>query len=486
MIVIIRARVRPTFDSVFLTTIVLLQAALLVWLGDRLSATLAAIIVMSGVAVCATVPGAASQASALIRSLARNLRWWHWLWAFLFCSDFVFRMRDAQSIQDDPLDSWALYRVALVGLAGLVLLLRLATQRGHWVRLLFSGLLPVMAAFPLIGLVSTAWSIYPAWTAYKSLEFLVDISVLAAALAAAGTVENLKSLFDWTWVLFAALQCSVWVGAVVAPSLALLKTAGSVAAQLTGVFPNLSANGVGHIAAILAVVALSRLLRKGTKRRSVLLYWLLFLSSVATLILAQTRSALIGFIAGAVLVLFLSRRVAVVFTIALAAIILLLATSVESTFWTYFRRGQDAQLLESLSGRTTWWSFAWARFLERPLTGYGAFAGGRFAALAEMGDQSTSSVHNTYLEAILGIGILGIVPLLICLLGTWWRVLKVFLSRATNDLTRNIGLEAAGVLMVITVRSFFTTDLIWHPALPWLLVLGFGELLRRQERMIAS
>jgi exopolysaccharide production protein ExoQ len=184
-----------------------------------------------------------------------------------------------------------------------------------------------------------------------------------------------------------------------------------------------------------------------------------------------------------VLVLILSRRLGVVLTIVYVCVVLLLATSAESTFWTYFQRGQDAELLGSLSGRTTWWSFAWARFLERPLTGYGAFAGGRFAALAEMGDESTSSVHNTYLEAILGIGILGIVPLLICLLGTWWRMLKLFLSRTTTDLLRNIGLEAAGVLMVITVRSFFTTDLIWHPALPWLLVLGFGELLRRQGRM---
>ncbi len=212
----------------------------------------------------------------------------------------------------------------------------------------------------------------------------------------------------------------------------------------------------------------------------------MFLSSIVTLILAQTRSALMGFVAGAVLVLVLSRRTAIILTIAFVAAMLLMATTVESTLWTYFQRGQDAQLLESLSGRTTWWSFAWARFLERPFTGYGAFAGGRFAALAEMGDQSTSSVHNTYLEAILGIGVLGIIPLLICLLGTWWRLLKFFLSRITDDLVHNIGLEAAGVFMVITIRSFFTTDLIWHPALPWLLVLGLAELLRRQQRMVKS
>jgi O-antigen ligase len=142
-------------------------------------------------------------------------------------------------------------------------------------------------------------------------------------------------------------------------------------------------------------------------------------------------------------------------------------------------------MLESLSGRTNWWSFAWQRFLERPFMGYGAFAGGRFAALAEMGDQSTSSVHNTYLEAILGIGILGPVPLLICLTAAWRRLLTFLFSMA-NDVRRSLALEAAGVLTVITVRSVFTTELIWHPALPWLLIIGYSQLLGPKKEGIAA
>jgi O-antigen ligase len=349
---------------------------------------------------------------------------------------------------------------------------------------MFSGLIVVMAAFPLAGLLSTAWSIYPAWTAYKSIELLVDIAVLAAVIAAAREPGSLKSLFDCTWVLFGMVQCTVWIGALVAPSRALLSPVGLFGIQLTGVMPDISANGVGHISAILSVVALSRLLRSGTARNGALFYGLVFASSFATLILAQTRSALTGFAAGALLVLFLSRRTVIILGVLAAAAIVWTATSFDSAFVTYFRRGQDAQLFASLSGRTHWWNFAWARFLERPFTGFGAFAGGRFAALVEMGDQDTSSVHNTYLEAILGLGILGIVPLLICLFGTWWRFVKLFWSRTADVLVRNLGLEMAGVFMVITVRSFFTTDFIWHPALPWLLALGFGELLHRCRKRI--
>jgi len=140
-------------------------------------------------------------------------------------------------------------------------------------------------------------------------------------------------------------------------------------------------------------------------------------------------------------------------------------------------------MLVSLSGRTDWWTFAWQRFLERPFTGFGAFAGGRFAALAEMGDSLTSSVHNTYLEAILGLGVFGVGPLLICLTATWSRLLRSF-SRFTNAVAeRSLAVEAVGVLAVLTVRSMFTTDLIWHPALPWFAILGYAELLRRQWRV---
>jgi O-antigen ligase len=207
-----------------------------------------------------------------------------------------------------------------------------------------------------------------------------------------------------------------------------------------------------------------------------------FLSSAATLVFSQTRSALGAFVAAAALVLLLSRRTGLIATVVLATFVLLSASAFESTFLTYLRRGQDAQLLESFSGRTDWWRFAWVRFLERPLTGYGAFAGGRFASLAEMGDQTTSSLHNSYLEAMLGVGILGLLPVLACLIATWWRLLQSFFRWTSGEIERSLRLEAIGVLMVISVRSVFTTDLIWHPALSWFLVLGCAELLRPERR----
>jgi len=461
--------------------LVLLQAVALIWLGDVFNAATAALILIGTLVSGVVLSAAGSQALSAFRFLIRRLCWWHWLWALLFFSDLTFRARDFQNARDNPLDAWALYRVALVGLAGGVLLWRAVTGRAQWLGSLFSGTVLMMAAFPLAGILSTGWSIYPAWTLYKSIELLIDISVLAAALAAAGTAGYLKGLFDWNWVLLAGLQATVWVGAALWPREALVQGVGTLGFQLAGVLPSISSNGVGHIAAILSIVALARMLDSGARRARVLMYLIVFLASLATLVFSQTRSALAAFVAAAALVLLLSRRTNVIAT-TFATLVLVTASNFGSAFLTYFRRGQDAQLLESLSGRTDWWSFGWARFLERPWTGYGAFAGGRFASLAEMGDRFTSSLHNTYLEAALGIGILGPLLVLACLIIVWWRLVKSFFRWTGGELERSLYLEVMGVLMVVTVRSVFTTDLIWHSALPWFLALGYAELLRRQRR----
>src|SRR5207245_1826944 len=85
----------------------------------------------------------------------------------------------------------------------------------------------------------------------------------------------------------------------------------------------------------------------------------------------------------------------------------------------YMLRGQSTELVHSLSGRLDWWESAWSKILERPWLGYGAYAGGRFVVLAQFGDMETSSIHNSYVEAVLGSGILGVLPLLAALAGAW-------------------------------------------------------------------
>ncbi len=82
-------------------------------------------------------------------------------------------------------------------------------------------------------------------------------------------------------------------------------------------------------------------------------------------------------------------------------------------------------MLRSLSGRLTTWQLASKIFLERPLTGYGAYAAGRFVVVAkQQADPLGAGVLNSYVEVIVGTGIWALPPLLLALAGSWWFLVK--------------------------------------------------------------
>ena len=141
-------------------------------------------------------PSALASAVAKGRELIRALRWWHGLWFAVFASSLVFRARDIADARDTPLDLWAAWRIGLMGLVALVLLGRLATRATDWAAGLLRGLPAGMTLCATTALISTLWSVYPLWTLYKSVEYLIDLALLAAILTAVRRVEDLKALFD--------------------------------------------------------------------------------------------------------------------------------------------------------------------------------------------------------------------------------------------------------------------------------------------------
>jgi O-antigen ligase len=310
---------------------------------------------------------------------------------------------------------------------------------------------------------------------------LVDVVLLAAILETVRSADAFETLFNWTWTLYGLLLICVWLGAVTWPQEALRRGIGSLGVQLYGVLPVIHANSVGELGAILATVSFSRLMSVTGGRSSRALYSLLFIASVSTLILSQGRSAILGFLFGTLLVLLLTRRLGLMASICITVPLLLALTSIGSLSWGYFLRGQSPEVFQSLSGRVGWWEFGVQRLLERPLTGYGAYAGGRFAVLAQLGETDVAGLHNAYAEVIVGTSVWGLIPLVLALMGSWWVLIRSLRNPAVMPRDRHLAVEAAAVLGVMTARSFFTTGLIWHPAaLPFLLVLGYAEFLRRR------
>ena len=453
--------------------------ALLLGFGiSRVSATLvfpALAVALATVALVMLATWVGPGALAKTRNLAAGFRWWHGLWFLVFVSGLTFRGRDIDTIQDAAVDFWAAWRIGLMGVVAMVLLGRLATRKADWVPALLRGLPAGVFLYGLTSLLSTLWSVYPMWTLYKSLEYLVDVALLVAVVGAVRTVDEIKSLFDWTWLFSAVLLVTVWLGVLLRPE-AVSTGVGLIGIQIRGVLPQIASNGVGELGAILLVVAATRLLFRNHHRS---VYWLVCLAALPTLVLSQSRSPATGAVLGLLAVFVLARRFGLLTLVGLAAAALMLLTNAEAVVQQAFLRGQDPQSFHSLSGRLDYWTFALPILRENPFLGLGGYAAGRLAVLGPLGDPGNSSVHNAWLEILLGVGVIGLLPFLATFLGIWLNLLRPLDAGSTPSLATELQIETVGIFVLLCFRSIFTVEFIWHPPLLFFLVLGYAELLRR-------
>jgi hypothetical protein len=94
-----------------------------------------------------------------------------------------------------------------------------------------------------------------------------------------------------------------------------------------------------------------------------------------------------------------------------------------------------------------------------------------------------SSILNTWLEVLIGTGLIGVMPLLGAFLGMWVMLLRSPPSGTDAcSVLQRLRIEGIGVLAILSVRSMFTVEFIWHPPLTFLLVLGYAEMLHRAYR----
>jgi O-antigen ligase len=431
---------------------------------------------------------AAPQGLQNLRSLFRKLVWWHWLWMLILLSTWVFRIRDSQLAASEPIDAWAMFRLLPEAMVTFWLLSRLLNRRTSWLGSLLQGLVGTLGVYALVCVTSALWSVKPSWTLYKSCEYLLDVAVLAAALSVIRSVETYESLFNWVWTLCAIELLLTWMGAVLWPSQAWEQ----FPTRLIGVFPVQSSNAIGVSGAILAVIALSRLLPVAGCRFPRSWNALVLFFGIASMLASKTRNAMAGFVIGALLVLVASHRarIAAFLTVVPAACLYLASRLLDVRVFPaftgmvvdYLAREQNADQLESLTGRMQWWEFAWQQFTKHPWTGLGAYAGGKFAVLSKLGFGDTAHLHSDYLEAIVGTSIWGLIPLLIAIFGTWWFLFRFLRSSALKPFERQLLVEAIGVFGILTVRSFFNAEFVWHAPQYFLVILGYAELLRRRAK----
>jgi O-antigen ligase len=374
----------------------------------------------------------------------------------LILSTLVFRVRDADTLAANPLDSAGAVRIALVGLAFLLgARALLLTERGNDApRKLTSRPFRIYLAYIAVVAIGALLSSRPTLTSYRVFELLTGALVIAGALKVVGrlALKRLVSLLYWSIV---GLILTVWAGVLIAPSLALspvgerFSFGAPIPWRIVGVMPVMSANFAGTLGVLLFLWSLAYWLREDRLEvgpRLSVAGCLAFLGLV-TLLAAQYRTGYAAALAGVGVLLLLRKRTGIavlLLTIALAAGVsgIVSGSDVEG----FVLRGQSAEVATGLTGRTIWWEKALEVFRESPLIGGGLLTASRFEVLAELGATTTATIHGTWIEALVGTGLVGASLILAAFLITF--------RRSWAEARSPIGsLIPALLIMVVLVRS---------------------------------
>ena len=350
----------------------------------------------------------------------------------------------------------------LAGWLGMLIIMgRSASSRAG-----LEGPLGLMVTFTILGTVSSALlSRDPLAGLYWAASFG---SVLMATFAVLTSEDPLESL-SWVHYLNVAI-CAVFVlgvmisvpylrdlsGEPLGSAPFRLKPGRFVSQPILGMYGTRS-TGLARYAAVLGLAAMARLWagKKGNWRKSVWLAMLLI--SLYTLYTAQGRTAIAGFVVGALVILWSqhARRWLLILaaTVSAAALYLL---GFQSAVWNYLNQGR--QFDPTMTGRVATWHEGWELLRQSPWIGVG-FQGDRIFLAGK-------HMHDGLLEALVQAGALGAVLWLGALLLAWFLVFRLYQRRAPTD-SLVLPPDVPGILAFLTVGSFAESNFAYFSA-AWL------------------
>jgi O-antigen ligase len=356
----------------------------------------------------------------------------------LLASSLVWRVRTTDQIAADPLDAAGQIRVGCVGLAGLLALIALvwpADPRARTRPVRTALPFRLYAVYVLVVFMGAPLAVEPLLTAYRGVELATAMLVLFAARTRVGD-EAVGRIGTTVYWFIVALVASVWAGVALFPSLAiepLINQAAPVPWDVRGVYPQLAANAVGSLGVMLAVWSLARADRRArppNALRPVVAYGLAAVGLI-TLLAAQHRTGYVALAAGVgVLLALRSRRTLLLALLVGAAVWMLYVTpAMIREAAPFLLRGQTTEEARGLTSRVEWWEASIPVWRKSPFIGRGLLSGTRFEVLARLGLRDTGGIHSTWVEALVGTGLVGLGLLLAADLICLRRALQLALDR---------------------------------------------------------
>jgi len=420
----------------------------------------------------------------------------------LLLSTLVFRQRDADTLAQDPLDAAALFRVAFVAIALFLALVSLTSPSGVDAgerRSLKARPFTLFALYIAVVFVGSRFAVQPLNVGYRGFELMGGWLVLMAARHSFGRAAfpRIETTIYWYTV---ALVAAVWLNAVIFPSEAVESTMGEspLPYQLVSVMPSISANSVGFLGAMLGLWSLGYRLtpnREHGPRPRVAT----FLGGVGflTLIAAQYRTGYAAVAAALVVLCIVRGRQVFAVLLIVGALVVVFWGNVLLEAQPYLLRGETTEDAADLSGRIYWWERSLEVWRESPIVGKGLLSATRFEVLAEIGADETSTIHSTWIEALVGTGIIGTAFLAASLLVAWRRSIAEGLRRngrivpamlitllVVRSLTAStLGVFGPEVLLLLSISLTLPDSLFIHPAAQPLSSESSGPRLAQRTNM---
>ena len=395
-------------------------------------------------------------------------------WVLLWLGTLSFTQRTAAESLHGGIDAVHMLRFVFDAAA-----LALTLLNAGRLRVLKWDPITFFLVYAVLAVVSTLWSVSALATAGKSGELLIGVAIVLLTLIKRDPLARLLRLIDWIAVLLGALLVVVLAGFIVAPESFSVPSAGVLSRQLGT--PIISSNGISAAGAFLCLLCFARHLMQPRGSTQRLGYLLLYSFFILFPILAQGRTGQAMVVAGTTFLLF--RRtpgIALMLVVPPAAFF---AFTFAGEVATFFTRGQQEAQFTGLSGRLILWQWAWDAFLDEPFLGVGFGVGSRH--LFEQGTgyfgETISSVHNGFLEVLLGTGLVGF---------AFWAVSFLWgirLAAGSYMQGRNLDVCMLFVyLLGTTIMSIGVGGWMGAPPAVFLVATAYLHLARRAVRPAAA
>lgn len=307
-----------------------------------------------------------------------------------------------------------------------------------------------MVLYAIIGIISSLYSPFPLLSLWKGFEVL---SLVVVGIMVGGTLhqrEDIEHVINIIMLAMFFLVISALVSSIISPSLAFakMKLTGQMAFAMRGVYPPINANTLSQISAIVASCSLCWFfgVEKINSRFGALF---VFVTALSTLLLSHSRTSLFIFFPVVCYIVIFFRAKIIAFTTVWIGIILVLSGFVIENVIAYFYRGQSKAQFLSLSGRTDFWDLVLGKIYESPIIGHGFYSSQRMS-------WGVSTVDNTYLEVLLGVGIVGLTSIFLALISVFLNLWKANQWNSQNNIDTNwrlVWIQQTVIFLFLFFRS---------------------------------